>query len=85
MKIKIKPSLFFIEMKSVGEPILSINYGQGFLRFRILKILFMIKEKRCIECDRIKPMYHNAWRYYECSIKHRKEMDRLRFEKRKSK
>jgi hypothetical protein len=43
----------------------------------------MIVERRCIQCDRIRPMYHNACRCYECALKHRNTMDHIRFESRK--
>jgi len=42
-----------------------------------------IVEKRCIDCDRKRMMNHNAFRCYECAMKRRKHIDRLRFKKRK--
>ena len=48
-----------------------------------LFVLFMIIEKNCIDCSRIRPMYHNAHRCYDCAMKRRKKLDKLRFENRK--
>ena len=48
-----------------------------------LIILLMIIEKCCIDCSCIKPMYHNAHRCYDCAMKRRKKLDRLRFKNRK--
>ena len=44
----------------------------------------MIIERCCIDCCCAKPMYHNAHRCYDCAMKRRKEMDRLRFKNRKN-
>lgn len=38
----------------------------------------MIKNKRCYDCGRIMPMYHNADRCYKCAMRHRKEYDHRR-------
>ena len=43
----------------------------------------MIIEKCCIDCLRIRPMYHNAHRCYDCAMERRKKLDRLRFKNRK--
>jgi len=39
-------------------------------------------ERRCIDCDHIRPMNHNSYRCYDCAMKRRNEMDRLRYQKR---
>jgi hypothetical protein len=43
----------------------------------------VIVEKRCIDCDRIRLINHNAYRCYDCAMKRRKNMDYLRFQKRR--
>ena len=49
----------------------------------ISRELFMvIIERRCIDCDHIRKMEHNAYRCYDCAMKRRKEMDYLRYQKR---
>ena len=42
----------------------------------------VIIERRCIECDHIRKMEHNAYRCYDCAMKRRKEMDHIRYQKR---
>ena len=44
----------------------------------------MIYKKRCPDCGRIMPMYHNAFRCYDCAIRRRKEYERRRQKKIKS-
>ena len=44
--------------------------------------IMVIIERRCIECDCIRLMNHNSFRCYDCAMKRRKEMDRLRYQKR---
>jgi hypothetical protein len=43
----------------------------------------VIIERRCIDCDHIRPMNHNSYRCYDCAMKRRKQMDILRYQKRK--
>ena len=45
--------------------------------------MMTIVEKRCIDYDHKRMMNHNAFRCYECTMKRRKEVDCLRYEKRK--
>ncbi len=36
----------------------------------------MIYKKKCVDCGRIMPMYHNASRCYNCAMIRRKEYDK---------
>ena len=44
----------------------------------------MNTKELCIDCDRKRMMNHNAFRYYDCAMKRRKTVDRVRYEKRKN-
>ena len=43
----------------------------------------VIVERECVDCEKLRKMYHNAIRCYECAKKRRLEIDRLRYKKRK--
>jgi hypothetical protein len=36
----------------------------------------MIYKKKCIDCGKIRPIYHNACRCYDCAMARRREYDR---------
>jgi len=40
----------------------------------------VIVERRCIVYDHIREMNHNSHRCYECAMKRRTEMDRIRYQ-----
>jgi len=40
----------------------------------------MVVERRCIGCDHIRKMEHNAYRCYDCAMKRRVEMDKIQKE-----
>jgi hypothetical protein len=38
----------------------------------------MIVQQQCIDCNYVRPMYHNACRCYDCAMKRRKILDKNR-------
>ena len=44
----------------------------------------MIVQQRCADCNNVKKMYHNACRCYDCAMKRRKTLDKIRAQNRKN-